>query len=58
MPSSKSLRELRERFLPKQLEVNIDGNKEVWEYERYAVGESEMSITYKLKKTGTYKTDT
>ena len=56
MPSSKSLRELRERFFPKKIEVNIDGQSEVWEYEKYAIGESEMFITYKLKKTGNYET--
>jgi len=50
------LRKYRERFLPKTIEVNVDGRNEVWVYETNQTGESKLFVTYRLKRTGKYKT--
>ena len=46
----------RERFLPRKIEINVDGYNEEWIYETNQVGESKLFITYKLKSKGKYKT--
>jgi hypothetical protein len=46
----------RERFLPKKLEINVDGICEEWEYEMHEVGDK-LVITYRLKNKTKYKTD-
>ena len=54
MPDSKE--NFRERFLPKVIEIHIDGKFELWELERLNASESKMNVTYRLKRTGKYET--
>ena len=46
----------RERFISKKIDINIDGNREVWEFEKVYVVQDEMFVKYKLKGVEKYET--
>ncbi len=47
----------RKRFMPKRIEIAIDGVREYWEYIGHNCKGKKMTVNYELKKTEKYETE-
>ena len=49
--------EERERFISRNIEINVDGIQEIWKVDKIYTINDRMYVRYKLKERNVYETD-